>query len=209
MQALSYNGGSVNRSGIISRSNRNSRLFGVKYVGMRLAWDVARGLVLSSPWGVIWFALIVMATNTNAGARFSRVGSTIGLVIWFVVLPAFGVLGYLASGRFWGGLAGFLIGVAVTWLIFVVRLIVAYPFPECRRGSCRGFWDYKWAAGSLCGMIHWDKHLYWCRCGDGYVRLGKHFMELVGDETLRPYRRLIGFRSWAADDSDCNVKMLD
>ncbi len=173
---------------------------------VRVVWRVISELLYASYWGVLWFAPVVMAANTNAGARFSRLGSRLALIIWFIAFPTFGVFGYSIFGGFLGGLVGFLIGVVVIWAIFVLRLMIAYPLPECKRGVCCGCWNYHWAAGSLCGLMKWDQHLYWCCCGDSYVRQGRRFLVIIDNETLRPYKKLIGFRRWAKDDCDQNEK---
>ena len=54
---------------------------------------------------------------------------------------------------------------------------------------------------TLFGYETKGNYLYRCACGDMYVREGTRFMELLTDDTRRPYKRLVGFRKWA-DDSD-------
>ncbi|MEX2015647.1 MAG: hypothetical protein WD873_03350 [Candidatus Hydrogenedentales bacterium] len=94
--------------------------------------------------------------------------------------------------------AGMILSFFLLWLFFLSRVLLIYPFPECRQGRCRGINDFEWGIGTVYGWeyLHW--HFYECSCGDLYVRRGRRFMSAV-EEGPRPYKKLVGFRRWAND----------
>jgi len=106
------------------------------------------------------------------------------------------------------GIFGFIAGGFITWLALKNRLLFFFPFPLCRRGKCyRLGTDCVWRIGTLFGYETKGIYSYKCRCGDVYIREGKRFMELLPDDTLRPYKKLIAFRKWA-DDSESPYRKL-
>ncbi len=121
----------------------------------------------------------------------------------------FGALTWIAFQKPWGrvgygifSLSGIVVGFLITRTILEGRLGVFFPLPLCRRGKCRTLGRaYVWRLGTLFGYETKGNYLYRCACGDMYVRQGTRFMELLADDTRRPYKRLVGFRKWA-DDSD-------
>ena len=120
-----------------------------------------------------------------------------GAVLWLAAREPWGKPGYYVSALF-----GSIVGLIITRAILVGRLRLFFPLPLCRQGKCRRLGrDYVWRLGTLFGYETRGIYLYKCRCGDTYIREGKRFMELVADDTLRSYKKLIGFRKWADDSS--------
>src|SRR5882762_5454810 len=116
-----------------------------------------------------------------------------------LTLPAFqkpwGRIGYGVSN-----LLGIIVGFLITRAILVGRLRLFFPLPLCRRGKCHTLGrDYVWRLGTLFGYETKGNYLHKCACGDMYVRKGTRFMELLPDDTRRPYKRLVGFRKWVDD----------
>lgn len=121
--------------------------------------------------------------------------SLCGALMWAALQKPWGGLGY---GAF--NLLGIVVGFLITRAILVGRLRVFFPLPHCRHGKCHTLGgDYVWRLGTLFGYEKRGNYLYKCACGDMYVRQGTRFMELLPDDTRRPYKRLVGFRKWADD----------
>lgn len=111
-------------------------------------------------------------------------------------------------GNSWGAFGyavGFAVGLGVaitlTWLFFLGRILVFFPFPICRNGKCRSIRDYVWKKGTVYG---WEGGVYQykCRCGERYVRKRRQFLEVLPDGTIRPYKKLTRFRRWTDDNHD-------
>lgn len=104
---------------------------------------------------------------------------------------------------------------AALWAFQLGHILLFYPFPSCRNGTCRSIDDYFWHVPTIYGRMMWGVYLYRCRCGNHYVRCGKKFMEILpnapringaiwkrpilADQTTRPYKKLTGFRRWSDD----------
>ena len=82
------------------------------------------------------------------------------------------------------------------WAFFLLRLLVFFPFPPCRRGQCRNINAYTWVMGRVYGQEGWRTYRYWCKCGDEYVREGNRFKFVQPDGNRQTYMRLVGFRKW-------------
>jgi hypothetical protein len=128
---------------------------------------------------------------------------TLRRLLVLIICVSFGSELGIGLGRRWGliGLAiGFPLGtfLAVYCADFIVvgwyRLFI--HFPHCRNGKCSQPSDYMWLAGTFYGCEGWRKFRYRCRCGDIYLRKGRHFMEVLPDGTLRLYKKQIGFGKW-------------
>jgi hypothetical protein len=118
-----------------------------------------------------------------------------GAMIWNALRKPWGRIGYLVFD-----LSGLAVGILVTRAILVGRLRLLFPLPLCRRGKCHTLGrGYVWRLGTLFGYEAKGNYLYRCACGDLYVRQGRRFMELLPDDTRRPYKRLVGFRKWQDD----------
>jgi hypothetical protein len=118
-----------------------------------------------------------------------------GALTWMVFQKPWGRIGY---GIF--NLLGIVVGLLIAFAILQGRLRLFFPLPLCRRGKCRMLGrDYVLEAG----------HPFWIRNERqlpiqmrvwGYVRSSRDaIMELLPDDTRRPYKRLVGFRKWADD----------
>jgi hypothetical protein len=105
---------------------------------------------------------------------------------------SWGAVGYIV-----GFPAGFAGAFMLTWAVIVGRILVLYPFPVCRQGKCRGFRQFAWRLGTIHGWEEWGLHRYRCQCGDQYIRRGRRFNQLLPDGKELPYKRLVGFRTWA------------
>jgi len=95
--------------------------------------------------------------------------------------------------------AGILLSSILTWAVWLARVLLFQPFPPCGQQNCRGMGDYSWNLARLFGWEKWGVYRYQCRCGDEYVRIGRQFMRSLPDGTLRPYKRLTGWRTWMDD----------
>lgn len=113
-------------------------------------------------------------------------------------------------GRSWGwGIPGYVVGfltgfagaLILTWAAIVGRVRVLYRFPVCRQGKCRNFRHFLWRRGTIHGWEGWGVYLYKCECGDAYIRRGRRFLQVVGKEE-RPYKKLVGFQTWADDSGE-------
>jgi len=105
-----------------------------------------------------------------------------------------GVPGYIV-----GSVAGFAGALALTWAVVVGRIRVLFPFPVCCQGKCRDFRQFSWRSGTIHGWEEWGVYLYKCECGDLYIRRGRRFLHSVRKGEERPYKKLVGFRTWADD----------
>jgi hypothetical protein len=119
------------------------------------------------------------------------------------------VMGVLLK-KHWGlaGLwLGFPLGVVgaflFTWALLLGRILLFFPFPTCRQGKCRKISDYRWRPGTIYGYEGNGQYFYVCRCGTTYVRQGKRFMEALSDGSCLGYKRLVGFRQWDVDPTEC------
>ncbi len=118
-----------------------------------------------------------------------------GALTWLAFQKPWGRIGYGVSN-----LLGIIVGFLITRAIVVGRLRLFFPLPLCRRGKCHTLGrDYVWRLGTLFGYETKGNYLHKCACGDMYVRKGTRFMELLPDDTRRPYKRLVGFRKWVDD----------
>jgi hypothetical protein len=121
-----------------------------------------------------------------------------GALLWLKLRKPWGQPGY-----FLFAVVATVPGLIITRAFLVGRLRLFFPFPLCRQGKCyRMGRDYVWRLGTLFGYETKGIYLYKCRCGDTYIREGKKFMELLPDDTQRPYKKLVSFRKWI-DDSNC------
>jgi hypothetical protein len=72
--------------------------------------------------------------------------------------------------------------------------------PTCRQGRCVGgrltdFGDYNSVKDEEGGLFGFR-----CRCGDIYRKVGRRFVEVAPDGSIRPY--LIWSRTWGWIDDD-------
>ena len=117
-----------------------------------------------------------------------------------------GVLVSSQTGRFFGTLGycvGFFFGVFVTFCLFLLFVqlfrgfvVLFFPCPTCRRGSCRSYGDYVWRVGSFYGYEKWRVWRFKCRCDDQYIFDGIILKEVLPNGTTKPYKKLVGFRKW-------------
>src|SRR5262245_25252640 len=127
---------------------------------------------------------------------------TLRALLWFLSFAAGRVLRVttLAARRGWefpyhllGACAGFVGGCLLLALLVSGRNFLTYwrdpPYPVCRRGRCRWF-NYRSVASSPAGTI------VRCRCGDEYVLTGNQFLEVLPDQTRRPYQYRPPFGRW-------------
>jgi hypothetical protein len=118
-----------------------------------------------------------------------------GALFWVALKRPWGVPGFYVAA-----IVGGIVGMFLTWAVLWGRLLLLFPLPLCRQGKCRSIGrDYVWRLGTIYGFEGEGVYRYKCACGDQYVRQGKKFMELLGNGTTRPYKRLVGFRHWADD----------
>jgi hypothetical protein len=121
-----------------------------------------------------------------------------GALLWFGVRRPWGKPGYYVFS-----VVGCIAGLTITRALLVGRLRLLFPFPLCQQGKCHRLGqDYVWRLGTLFGYEGKGIYLYKCRCGDLYMREGKRFMELLQDDTRRPYKKLVAFRKWADDSAE-------
>jgi hypothetical protein len=129
--------------------------------------------------------------------------SDVGAFLWFALRKPLGQPGIRVFG-----ILGFAIGLLITRAILVGRLQLLFPLPSCRQDKCHRFGqDYVWRLGTLFGYESRGIYLYRCRCGDTYIRKGKRFMSLLPDESMRPYKKLVGFRTWVDDLASLSDKL--
>jgi hypothetical protein len=120
-----------------------------------------------------------------------------GGLLWLALRKPAGRLGYYGFALF-----GLIAGLIIARVFLLGRLQLFFPLPPCQQGKCHRLGrDYVWRLGTLFGYEGKGIYLYKCRCGDTYIREGKRFGELLADDTIRPYKRLVAFRQWS-DDPD-------
>ncbi len=117
-----------------------------------------------------------------------------GVVLAVELRHPWGVPGYIV-----GFSAGFSAALVVTWAAIVARIRILFPFPVCRQGRCRSPKQFSWRRGTIHGWEGWGVYLYRCKCGDRYIRKGRRFLQLVREGEELPYKRLVGFQTWADD----------
>lgn len=107
---------------------------------------------------------------------------------------SFGVFGY--CGGFLAGVAGAFCFFLAAVQLFRGLVVLFFPCPPCRCGTCRSYGDYVWRVGSFYGYERWRVWRFRCRCGDQYVFDGVNLRLVLADGTSQPYKKMAGFRRW-------------
>jgi hypothetical protein len=159
------------------------------------------------PWGWKYFLYGIILGAIKTASRLYLL-SFWGLCGYFFFSPlverSFSLLGVGGGMSHIVGLCigipvGFVVSSIITWALGLSRILLFRPFPVCSQGRCRSIQDYTWNPADIFGRIRWGVYAYECRCGDRYIRLGKKFLKVIGDEH-RPFKKLSGFREWMDDD---------
>jgi hypothetical protein len=132
---------------------------------------------------LLMLALAGLLTASWAGDRFGCVGYILGLPLGVVAM--FGAV--YAFALAWVYVEGLLFD-GVPWL------------PTCRKGRCVGgrltdFGDYNSVRDGKGGLFGFR-----CRCGDTYRKVGRRFVEVASDGTLRPYLIWSPVKGWTDDE---------
>lgn len=137
--------------------------------------------------GIIWwpFRLITAICCVAAGVAVADMLSS-----------AFGIPGWAAVPL---SITGVLL---LVWAVVLGRILLFFPFPPCKRGTCQGIGAYTWAKGRIYGRERWRTYRYWCGCGDEYVRRGDEFRQVLSDGEERPYLRLDQFGKWRSEETN-------
>jgi hypothetical protein len=127
------------------------------------------------------------------------------LVFWVAISQAAGLHGKERFG--WGGyflwfIVVFSILILLTWALLLGRILIFYPFPKCKSGKCCKLNDYTWRKGAIFGYEGSGNYEYRCKCGDYLTRIHKRFFTKLPDGTLKPFKKLTGFRRWEDDIGD-------
>jgi hypothetical protein len=117
---------------------------------------------------------------------------------------SFGCIGYVFGPSIGAAaMLAILCAGAVAWLLIRNLLFRGIPWlPSCRNGCCRGgilahMGDYKpvWNDdGSLRGFR--------CRCGFVYRKVGRQFVELAPDGSVKPYQVWVPGKGWLPDHGE-------
>jgi hypothetical protein len=139
--------------------------------------------------GPVEFFLLLMLVMAGlfaaiwGGERFGCVGYLLGLPLGVVAM--FGAV--YAFALAWAYVEGLLFD-GVPWL------------PTCRQGRCVGgrltdFGDYQSVRDDKGGLFGFR-----CRCGDTYRKVGRRFVEIAPDGSIRPYLIWSRVKGWIADE---------
>ena len=124
-----------------------------------------------------------------------------GLLTAIWMRNRFGFIGYvigLPTGA--AVMLGILSGATLTWIYIQGLLFRGVPaFPVCRNGCCRGGrlsdpGDYKTVWND-----DWTVRGFRCRCGVTYQKVGRRFVELAPDGSLKPYLIWSRLKGWCPD----------
>lgn len=141
--------------------------------------------MLTNPVRVVWWSIY----GGGAVALGKKISQNMGLPQWPVVLLMI--------------ICVFL----VVWGISLFWRFVLFPLPPCRNGCCRKMTDYTWPMGSVFGKIGWGWHLYWCGCGDRYLRRRRVFYYVSPDGCEHSYMKRTGFRKWVSAPNEKPTRM--
>ena len=101
---------------------------------------------------------------------FITCGYFLGDFVGKVLGRSLGIIGHLL-----GLPVGFVALLSLLWAFVLGRILLFFPFPDCRRGNCHGIEDYNWYLGAIYGRVAWGLYRYRCKCEDEYIREGKKF----------------------------------
>jgi hypothetical protein len=129
-------------------------------------------------------------------------------LIEILIIAPFLILGVLLSQSFGAkfGLLGYLFGFLTGLLcyfpvigvvgLFRALLVEGIPFvPICKRNQCKEE-DYELQKIELNDEIGFCHH---CKCGDKYLKRGRHFFEIGKDNAQKEYLVWIPFKGWEKD----------
>jgi hypothetical protein len=124
-----------------------------------------------------------------------------GLLAAIWMRNRFGFIGYvigLSTGA--AVMLGILSLATLTWICIQGLLSRGVPeFPVCRNGCCRGGHlsdpgDYKTVWND-----DWTVRGFRCRCGATYQKVGRRFVEVAPDGSLKPYLIWSRLKGWCPD----------
>ncbi len=141
-----------------------------------------RRVDLKGPLLVGMLAVAGLLTAFWMGSRLGFVGYILGLPMGAAVM-----LGILSC-------------VSLRWTYFQGILWRGVPaFPVCRSGCCRGSGLSDLGDYTVVWNNDWTVRGVRCRCGVTYKKIGRRFVELGEDGSMKPYLIWRRFKGWCPD----------
>jgi hypothetical protein len=155
--------------------------------------------------------LVSEGIHSNRCLRMRRVDMKGSFLLWMLGLAGLLTSIWMGSSYgFIGYIIGFPAGAAVMLGILSVAAVTGTyiqgllrhgvpAFPVCRNGCCRGGrlsdpGDYKTVWND-----DWTVQGFRCRCGVTYQKVGRRFVELAPDGSIKSYLTWSPFKGWCPD----------